>query len=74
MNNLITFLDGKKTVIGTILLFVSAFCNQVVVGVWHLQSPIIPMIADTCDWIGMFFGGIGLTHKKIKSKVQPNEE
>jgi len=62
-----TWLDGKKVVIGTVALLFGAVLEQVVVGIWGVDLPWIPKATQTADWVGMVFGGVGLTHKIIKN-------
>lgn len=62
-----TWFNGKKTIIGTIILLISAIIEQVAVGIWGIQSDWLPKAVQTCDWIGMALGGVGLFHKGVKA-------
>ena len=66
MNKVITFLNGKKTMIGAAILFAAAFLDQVVVGYWGVTASWIEPMIKTLDWIGMPLTGIGGGHKAIK--------
>lgn len=61
------FLNGKKTAIGGILLFMSAFLTQVVMGIWAVDALWVDRLAQTCDWGGMLVLGTGLAHKGVKN-------
>ena len=63
----IAWLNGKKSLIGTALLFLAVFGNEVLIDLWDFNpSWLVPAI-KTCSWFGMFFGGVGLGHKAIKT-------
>lgn len=66
MNNIFTWLNGKKTTIGAILLFAAVFCGEVIVGIWHYNPDWMPKLIETLNWVGMPLTGAGLIHKGIK--------
>lgn len=60
------FFNGKKTVIGAVLLFLAEAMEKVLIGIWHVDAPwILPAIA-TLKWAGMAFVGGGVWHKLTK--------
>lgn len=61
-------LNGRKTIIGSVLLITSAFSDQVLMGIWDVAWSALPQISSTCDWFGMALGGVGLAHKWQKRK------
>lgn len=63
--------NGKKTVIGTLLLLFGAVVEQVLVGMWGVSGSWVGPFIQTCDWFGMLFGGTGLAHKGLKSRMAP---
>jgi hypothetical protein len=63
------WLDGKKTTIAAGLLVAAAFLDQVVIGEFHATVEWLPPTAAALEWVGMFVGGAGLTHKAIKAKL-----
>ena len=60
------YLDGKKTNIGTALLIISAFSEQVLIGMWGVSIEWLPKVVLTLDWLGMVTGVTGLSHKGVK--------
>lgn len=60
--------DNKKTIIGSFFLIISAFCTQVLIGIWNASWDWLPLLIQTFDWIGMVLGGTGLIHKAYKSR------
>lgn len=60
------YLNGKKTSIGTAAFIAACVMNEVVKGIWHVEHPFIDPSIETLNWVGMVFGGIGLTHKAMK--------
>lgn len=62
----INWLNGKKTAIGAAFLMCAVFITEVIIGKWHVDATWIVPLADTLQWIGMAFGGVGLTHKSMK--------
>lgn len=64
-------LNGNKTTIAGVFLFLALVINEVLLGFWNLYIPenLIPVlqnIALTAEWVGGFFGGTGLAHKALK--------
>jgi len=64
------WLNGKKTIIGTIIFFLSAFFSQVVGGIWEIESTWLVKLTDTLDWIGLALSSTGLSHKGVKMYQQ----
>ena len=69
IKNALAWFNGKKTLIGTIMLWVGAFGSQVVIGVWGISDPLVPIAIETLNWFGMAFGGVGVAHKIAKRKI-----
>lgn len=67
-------LDGKKTLIGTVLLFIGAFITEMLIGNWQLSIASLPKIASTFNWFGMAMGGIGMAHKFDKANNQSTDK
>ena len=67
LQKLWAWFDGKKTLIGTIILFGSAFVSQVLMGIWKLPAYPWEQIAMTMDWVGMAVAGLGAVHKAQKA-------
>ena len=65
-----TWLDGKKTIIGAIVLTLSAFAQQILVDIWHVDWAWLPNLINTFDWIGLAVGGTGLMHKASKALTE----
>lgn len=62
------FLNGKKTTVGAIILFVAVFLNEVVVGIWGVDTSEIHKAIQTLNWIGMPLTAGGVFHKAVKPK------
>lgn len=60
--------DGKKTVIGTIFLFIATIINEVVIAIIGLNFPWLVITAKVFSYFGLMFGGVGVTHKGVKKK------
>lgn len=58
--------NGKKTLVGSVLLLASAFCTQVLVGIWEWNPWWMDKTVLTLDWVGMIVTGGGLAHKGVK--------
>jgi hypothetical protein len=58
--------NGKKTIIGAVLLMAHAFMQHCVVGIWHYDNPTFLNFDNTVDWLGQGFTGMGITHKLLK--------
>lgn len=78
--NMIQWLNGKKTIIGSIFLVLAVFGTEVMQNIWNMKC--LPdeincaygWLANTIttfNWIGMVMGGVGLTHKAVKASKQP---
>jgi len=63
---LINWLNGKKTAIGAIVLFISTLLSEVVCGIWNVNALWVTNLIETLNWIGMAITGVGLTHKIAK--------
>jgi len=63
MKNLIMFLDGKKTYIGAAFLFLGVFGTEFIKGIWGVDGEVIDNLIKSCNWIGMFVGGVGVGDK-----------
>lgn len=70
MEKLWQWLNGKKTVIGASLLLASAFCTQVLIGIWNLDPWWMDKTIQTLDWVGGIVTSGGLVHKGIKAKAE----
>lgn len=60
-------LDGYKTTIGAVILFIVAFLSQVVIGIWDYNPEWMQKVIDTFSWIGGVITAGGLAHKSYKS-------
>jgi hypothetical protein len=60
------WLNGKKVIIGSVFLVAAAFGQEVLLNIWQLWPVILPKVIETCNWIGMALGGVGLIHKAVK--------
>ena len=60
MSKIWTWLDGKKTGIGAVLL--------IICGIPHLETWINPNIIDVVYYIGSVLGAGGVLHKVAKRK------
>lgn len=67
INNLINWFNGKKTTIAAILMALSMFITEVLIGIWGMEVDWFPMLVKTLNWVGMILGGTGLIHKAIKT-------
>ncbi len=61
------FLNGKKTLIGGVICFISVFLSEVICGIWGVHTNWLPPLIKTLNWIGMPLVGIGGVHKGIKA-------
>lgn len=59
--------NGKKTIIGSVLMTVAIFLTEVVIGFWDYNPAWMPGIISTLNWVGMVLGGTGLIHKGVKA-------
>ena len=67
MNAIIEWFNGKKTIIGTICLWVAAFIAQVALPELGLNVEFGESTISVLNWFGLAFGGVGLTHKGMKA-------
>jgi hypothetical protein len=65
----LNWLNGKKTAIGAIVLFLATFLSEVVGGIWNVEALWLTNLIETLDWIGMAITGVGLTHKMAKKNT-----
>ena len=49
----LNWLNGKKTAIGAIVLFLATFLSEVVGGIWNVEALWLTNLIETLDWIGM---------------------
>lgn len=63
------FLNGNKTNIAAVVLVISVFLSEVIVGIWGYDPDWMGNTIRTLDWFGMILGGVGLTHKGVKATV-----
>jgi hypothetical protein len=66
---IITFFNGKKTIIGSILMTLAIIITEVLVGIWGVEGEWIAPTVKTLNWIGMLLGGTGLLHKAMKGNT-----
>ena len=66
ISDFIAYFNGKKTAIGAFLLTLAVVCQEFGIGILEIKWVYLPIIIKSLNWIGMFFGGTGLTHKMIK--------
>src|SRR3972149_506606 len=59
--------NGKKTIIGSIMMTIAIFLTEVVIGIWAADWVWLPGVISTLNWVGMLLGGTGLIHKGIKA-------
>jgi hypothetical protein len=64
---IIEFFNNKKTNIGAALLLAALVISKLS-GIWEIDADWIPKIAETLEWAGGLFSGIGLTHKTVKAR------
>lgn len=74
MSNLFTYIDGKKTLIGSAFLFAAVFLSEVIVGMWSYTPDWIVPMQQTFEWVGMTITGIGGGHKILKSYMRGGKE
>jgi len=62
------YLNQKKTVIGSVLLF-AAVVIQAMVGIWsgEVTPEWILKLVETLEWFGGLITGVGLGHKGTKA-------
>ncbi len=74
MNSIFNWLNGRKTIIGAILLFIASFIQEVIIGKWHATGEWILPTIETLNWLGMAVTGWGLGHKAMKVKPESKSE
>jgi len=74
ITNLWNWLDGKKTTIGAVLLFLSTFLSEVIVSKWGVTAAWMTPSIETLNWLGMALTGLGLGHKALKPTVNPDKD
>ena len=62
-------LNGKKTVIGGVLLMASMLLSQAVVGIWEYDPWWMAKAVGTLDLLGGLLVGGGIIHKGVKSRA-----
>ena len=67
LQKLWAFFNGKKTAIGAVLLGISAFLTNVVIGDLGNEATWILQAVAILDWVGMALAGGGLFHKGTKA-------
>lgn len=67
LSNLWIFFDGKKTVIGTALLSLSAVITQLVIGVNHYDPAWLDQVVANINYVGEAFMVGGIIHKSVKT-------
>ena len=63
-----SWLNGKKTIIGTIAFLISA-----ILGFLPVENEWLDFAIQSFDYIGIAFGGIGLAHKGKKQFIDKSE-
>jgi hypothetical protein len=71
MANFWIWLDGKKTVIGALLLWLGLFLHDFVIGQLGVTSAAVPTIIDFCNWLGQILLPVGIMHKAAKNVPPP---
>jgi len=66
---LFAFLDGKKTVIGFLLLMASKVVADVGIGIWHIDYSWLPQSLDTLKYFGELIGSVGVVDKVRKATM-----
>lgn len=67
LTNFIKWFDGKKTIIGGILLFIAGLFTDVLIGKLGLTDKWIIAAAEIMHYVGMGLAGVGLLHKGGKA-------
>jgi len=67
MANFWTFLDGKKTAIGAIMLWIAMFLQDEVIATWGINETWIPMTVHALNWFGNILVPLGIGHKAVKA-------
>ena len=71
---MLEWFNGKKTLIGAVLLFSAAVIDQVAIGIMvdkyrlFASPPWLPASGEALTWFGMFVTGTGFVHKGVKAK------
>ena len=64
MDSLLSWFNGKKTIIGGIALWLVSGIEMM-----GLESAWVPQVVTALSWIGMIFLPAGVGHKVIKNEV-----
>lgn len=59
-----SWLNGKKTVIGSMMLALAVWLPQL-----GIQEPWVPTVVQWLGIIGTMFGGTGIIHKQRKGEL-----
>jgi hypothetical protein len=73
MNSVITWLNGQKTYIGLICLFISGAISSWYTATGWEQVDWIKGIQSLLDYTGYAFGGVGIADKFRKGEVVINK-
>ena len=60
--------DGNKAILGGICMFTAVFIDKVLLDIWGVSFPQLPMIQETCEYLGGLLFGTGIAHKVIKAR------
>lgn len=63
-------IDGNKIALGGVCLGLGMFIEKVILGIWGVSIPWVPMAQETCEWIGGFLVGGGSIHRLIKRRAK----
>ena len=66
------WLSGKKMVIATFLFLTVKLINEVVIGVWGYDTPLMGNVILTVEWFATALGGVGAMHKVKKAVTGDN--
>lgn len=69
------FLNGKKTVIGTLLLGLAFMLTKAGLGMPCGEGDEglcqwMPLVIDILGWLGAAMGGVGAVHKGVKGELK----
>lgn len=60
------WLNGKKTVIGTICMIAAIILKDVLLGIWNCNPGWLEPTLKTLEYFGVLMGGVGMVHKGMK--------
>lgn len=69
MNSIINFIDGRKTYIGIVCLFLSGAISTWFTATGWTQIDIVKGIQALFDYIGYSFAGVGVADKFRKGQI-----